>query len=138
MRRKGRVIDTSNSRATVCFEPAESCKTCEASKLCQAAGKRQTVLVDNNVGAQVDEEVYVEQSPGIGLLSAFLLFGLPVVLALVGLIIGARWGQTSSLLIGVSGFAAGLVIAKLVDNRLIRKSLFLPRIVEIIAKEEGA
>ena len=30
------------------------------------------------------------------------------------------------------------VIAKLVDNRLIRKSLFLPRIVEIIAKEEGA
>ena len=132
------MIDVSGSRATVCFEPAESCKTCEASKLCHAAGKRQTVMVENNAGAQIDDEVYVEQSPGIGLLSAFLLFGLPVVLALVGLIIGARWGQTGSLLIGVFGFAAGLVIAKLVDNRFIRKSLFLPRIVEIIAKKEGA
>jgi hypothetical protein len=96
------------------------------------------VLVENNVGAQINDEVYVEQSPGIGLVSAFLLFGLPVVLALVGLIIGARWGQTGSLLIGVSGFATGLIIAKLVDNKLIRKSLFLPRIAEIVEKEEGA
>lgn len=132
------MIDVSNSRATVCFHPAEACETCEASKLCHAAGKSQTVVVENNMGAHIDDEVYVEQAPGIGLLSAFLVFGLPVALALVGLIIGARWGQTGSLLIGVFGFGAGLVIAKLVDNKLIHKSLFLPRIAEIVEKEEGS
>ena len=135
MRRIGRVVALDESRATVCFEPGEACKKCDAGALCHAAGSKHTVLVENNENAGVGDDVYVEQAPGKALLSAFFLFGLPVILAVLGLVFGVRWGEMWSILCGISGFALGLTIAKLINNLLARNSLFLPRITEVLKKE---
>ena len=70
-------------------------------------------------------------------MSAFLLFGLPVVLAVLGLVFGTQWGEKWSLVLGISGFVLGLIIAKIIDMLLVRKPLLLPRITEIV-KKEGA
>ena len=134
MRRIGRVVTRSGSQAAVCFDSGEACRECEAGALCGAKGKEHTVLVENAAQARVGDEVYVEQAPGKALLSAFLLFGLPVILALVGILLGGRWGETWSVICGISGFALGLVIAKIINNLLTRSSLLLPRIVEIVEK----
>ncbi len=135
MRRKGRVIATRHSQATVCFEPGKTCEKCDARQLCQGKGSRQTIVAQNQAGARVDDEVDVEQSPGVGLISAFLLFGLPVLLAVFGLVLGLRWGESIAILIGISSFVLGLVIAKLINNFLARKALFLPKIVNIVGKQ---
>jgi positive regulator of sigma E activity len=135
MRRKGRVIAAHHSQATVCFEPRETCEKCDASQFCQGRSARQTIVAQNQMGACVDDEVHVEQSPGIGFISAFLLFGVPVLLAVIGLVVGSRWGESIALLIGISSFVLGLVIAKLVNNFLARRALFLPKIVNIVRKE---
>lgn len=134
MRRIGRVVTRSGSQAAVCFDSGEACRKCEAGALCGATGKEHTVLVENAAQARVGDEVYVEQAPGKALLSAFLLFGLPVILALVGILLGGRWGETWSVICGISGFVLGLVIAKIINNLLTRSSLLLPRIVEIVEK----
>jgi len=105
--------------------------------MCQAAGSKRTVSATNSENGQIGDEVFVEQAPGKALFSAFLLFGLPILLALIGLSIGARWGETTSVICGISGFAVGLLIAKIINNLLARKYLFLPRITEIV-KKEGA
>lgn len=137
MRRRGRIVAIDNGRATVCFELRDACDKCDARAMCQAAGSKHTVYASNSENGKIGDEVYVEQAPARVLLSAFLLFGLPILLAVTGLIIGTRWGDTWSVLCGISGFVLGLFIAKIINNLLARKSLFLPRIIEVV-KKEGA
>jgi positive regulator of sigma E activity len=137
MNRKGRVIAVENLRATICFETLGVCKNCEAGPLCHGTLKQQAIVAENNVGAKVGDTVYVEQAPGTALTSAFVLFGLPLLIAVIGLFVGARWGETVTLLTGVSCFVFGLIIAKYVNNVLARNSLFLPKITAI-SKEEGS
>jgi positive regulator of sigma E activity len=134
MRRIGRVVALEGARAAVCFEPGEACRKCEAGVLCGAAGKKHTILVENTEHARVGDDVYVEQAPGKALLSAFLLFGLPVILALAGLVSCTRWGETWSVICGVFGLMLGLIVAKIINNLLSRNSLFLPRIVEVLKR----
>ena len=123
------------TRATVCFEPGDACKKCEAGPVCHAASAKHTISVQNTLNARIGDDVLVEQSPGKALLSAFIIFGLPVILAIFGLVVGSRWGETWSVVCGVAGFALGLVIAKFINNRLVRNALFLPRITEIVKKD---
>jgi positive regulator of sigma E activity len=137
VRKKGRVIDVIQGKAVVCFDMAAACAKCEAAQFCQGAKSEHTAVVDNNINAERGDVVYVEQAPGKALLSAFLLFGLPVALAVFGLVLGARWGETWSLGLGISAFVLGLVIAKVVDILVHRRSLLMPRIMEIVKKEEA-
>ncbi|UCD05091.1 MAG: SoxR reducing system RseC family protein [candidate division WOR-3 bacterium] len=135
MRKKGRVIAVEGSRATICFDSVETCERCEAKKYCQSSAPDHSVTAENHVGAMAGDEVYVEQTPGIGLAAASLLFGLPVVLALIGMIVGSRWNELRALILAVICFGLGLVIAKLLNNIIARRSAFLPRITEIIERE---
>ncbi len=135
MQRIGRVVALLGTRATICFEPVEACKKCDAAVLCQGASSNHTVMVENPLGARVGDDVLIEQAAGKALLSAFLLFGLPVLLAFVGLVLGARWGDLPSMISGILAFAAGLIIAKVINNILARSTLLLPRITEIRKKE---
>jgi positive regulator of sigma E activity len=135
MTRRGRVIATHHSQATVCFEPREACAKCEASQFCQGKSARHTIIVQNEIGARVDDEVDVEQSPGVGFVSAFILFGLPVMLAVIGLVFGYRWSEAVAVITGISCFVLGLIIAKLINNILARRALFLPKIVNIVGKQ---
>lgn len=135
MKKKGKVIAVDGSRATICFDSVETCERCEAKKYCQPSAPDHSVIAENHVGAMAGDEVYVEQTPGIGLAAASLLFGLPVVLALIGMIVGSRWNELRALILAVICFALGLVIAKLLNNIIARKSAFLPRITEIIKRE---
>ena len=137
MERTGRVIAVEGSQAMVCFESAEACTGCEAREFCQASGSERSVQVENNLGASVDDEVRVEQTPGVGLTAAFLMFGLPVMLALLGMILATRWRESWAILIAVLCFGIGLLIAKFLNNIIARSKLFLPKITEI-TKRKGS
>lgn len=92
-------------------------------------------MAANRIGARVGDTVRVEQPAAVGLGAAFILFGLPVILALAGLLAARSCSQLVILLAGVSGFSAGLVIAKIINERLARRSDLLPRIVERMEHE---
>lgn len=132
MQIRGHVVAVEGVRATVCVEPNESCRSCEAGKLCPAAGTHRLVVAENSIGARVGDEVCVEQAAAAGLLAASLLFGLPVMLAVIGLLVARRCREPVIMIAGITGFCAGLLGAKIVNDRLKKKGDFLPRIAGII------
>lgn len=137
MRKRGWVVKTENERATVCFEQKEACKDCDAQKLCHAAGSRHLIVAENSIGARAKDEVYVEQAAGVGFVAAFILFGLPVLLAVIGLLVGSHWHERASILGGLAGLILGLFVAKLINNRLSQTVAILPKITEIV-KQKGS
>ena len=53
----------------------------------------------------------------------------------IGLVFGHRWSEAVALITGISSFVLGLIIAKLINNLLARRALFLPKIVNIVEKQ---
>lgn len=135
MKKKGKIIAVEGSKATICFDSVEACERCEMKKYCQTSAPDHSVIAENHVGATVGDEVYVEQTPGVGLAAASLLFGLPVVLAIIGMIVGSHWNELWALILAIICFGIGLVCAKLLNDIIARRSAFLPRITEIIGRE---
>jgi len=132
MQEMGRVIETTHYSARVLLQSCEACKTCSASYLCRPSGNDRIIEAENSIGAHIGDEVYVEISSRIGFLALFLLFGLPVILGLTGLLIGAQQSDTYSLAYGIVGLACGLIIAKIVNNILSKNQKLLPRVIEIV------
>ncbi len=130
MKEKGKVIAISASLAKISLEPSEACKNCPACNVCRPAGSVRIVEAENEIGAKIGDEVYIETSSKIGLIAIFLLFGMPVILGLIGLLIGMRYGEIYSIFCGIAGFALGLLCAKIINNILGGRRKFLPHIVE--------
>ena len=93
------------------------------------------IEVANELHAQLNDEVVVEISASTGLAAFFFLFGLPIILALIGVLIGNRFREFISIVLGIIGLALGLVIAKVINNRLSQNPKFLPKIVGILERE---
>jgi positive regulator of sigma E activity len=132
MREKGTVVGYTPRGASVRIEPSDVCKNCPACHFCRPAGGSRIVETENNIGAHIDDEVYIDIASKTSLLAFFLLFGLPVLLGLSGVVFGSPYGDTYALLCGATGIGLGLVIAKIINNKANKRNKFLPRIVEII------
>ena len=137
MKEKGTVIEATNRVAKVSLEPSASCGSCPAGHFCRPSGGIRIIEAENGVDAHVDDVVCVEIPAKSGLIAIFLLFGLPVLLALIGLLIGTSYSETFSIIFGIIGFVAGLVFAKILNNMLGAKQRLLPRIVEIISQKSS-
>ncbi|KPK72975.1 hypothetical protein AMJ87_03060 [candidate division WOR_3 bacterium SM23_60] len=130
MKETGRVVEITDTQARIEVASNKACRTCPASLVCRPHGTVRYVEAENHVDAQVGDEVCFETSTRQSMTAIVLVFGVPVVLALIGLIVGATRGNLLSIILGVIGFATGLAVAKIVNN-LFSPRHFLPRITEI-------
>lgn len=137
MREKGQVTEITGSLAMVCLEPSDACKKCPSSDFCRPQGNVRIIEVKNTVDAKIGDCVYIETPPRAGLLAIFLLFCLPVVLGLIGILLGVKYGEIFSVIFGVAGFTIGLIFAKLINNILGHKHKLLPHIIEITERERA-
>ncbi len=132
MKEKGRIVEITGSVAKVSLEPGEACKDCPYGNMCRPTGDIRIIRVKNSIGAEVNDEVYIGISAKSELIAIFLLFGLPVILGLIGLLIGTRYSEIHSIILGLIGFALGLIIAKIINNIFNNRHKLLPHIIEII------
>jgi positive regulator of sigma E activity len=132
MREMGTVIETTHYSARVLLQSCEMCKTCAAGYLCRPSGNDRIIEAENTIDAHIGDEVCIEISSRIGFLALFLLFGLPIILGVTGLCIGAQQSDTHALAYGIVGLVCGLIIAKIVNNILSKHQKLLPRIIEIV------
>jgi sigma-E factor negative regulatory protein RseC len=130
------VIDVEDNVATVRVESSVACKTCPANSFCCPSGKNRIVDADNTLGARVGDTVIIGIASKISIGAVFLIFGLPVILGLVGIIAGSRYGDTFSGICGVGGIIVGLVIAKNINDILTKKKRMLPCIREIVSRQK--
>jgi sigma-E factor negative regulatory protein RseC len=136
MKEKGSVVEIVNSTAKVSLNANEACKTCSASHFCRPSGNARVIEAENIIGARIGDQVYIKISAHAGFIASFVLFGIPIILGLIGLVFGSQFSDTHSILYGTVGLCLGLLIAKIANNILRKKQSFLPKIIEIIESKK--
>ncbi len=140
MRETGKVVSTKNDRAEVEVAARGECEHCTAHGICNWTGTSlRKVLAVNKAGAGAGDVVELEIVEGTGAKSNLLVFGVPVVLMVTGVLIGGvllRKDLWSGILAGV-GLALGLGIVKIVDIAVNRSGTGLPVIVRRAGEVRG-
>jgi positive regulator of sigma E activity len=131
---KGKVTRVINGSVEVTLEPSDACATCPLCEYCHPSGKKRVIFAVNPGDIEVGEEVVIQMTVRYSLIAIFSFFGLPVVLSLIGLLIGQSYGEVRSLVIGTGGFILGLVIAKVIDSIAGKTRVFHPKITRIREK----
>lgn len=107
MRAEGVVIALDGNKATVSVVQQSACAGCSAS--CANCHKKVThdISVDNNIGAVIGENVWVESSAKHILLLCLLLFIVPPVIA--GVCCSLLWGIVSGGVLFIVTFGVALL-----------------------------
>lgn len=142
MKHVGLVLNTSKDRkAEVATDRRDFCSGCKDTRNCRAclAGARRVVTVQNTVGARQGEVVSLclEDSPLWT--GALWLYVIPALWLLAGTMIGSGLGEDwqigetgGAILLGLSGFAVGLIMIAIVSSLLKLAMKITPRIIGVI------
>lgn len=118
-----------------------ACKACTSRKSCQMAenGQEMEVPARNDANAKVGDRILLCVESSALLKISFLLYIFPVLLMLLGAVMGEKiaplFGVDPSLfsaLLGFSSFGAAFVLIRLTHVRMARKECYRPRIVRIL------
>ena len=139
MKETGRVTAVRGDRAEVELAEHGECGHCPAHGICSpAGGKTRRVLAVNHTEAVTGDTVMVALPDSTGLRSNLLVFGVPTLLMLAGVLIGSlllKRDLWAGLLAGV-GLAVGVMVVKMVDIAATRSGRTLPVVVERLKQED--
>lgn len=140
MEEAGRVVGVTGSRAEVEVAARGECAHCPAHGMCNWTGqKTKTVLAANEVRAQVGDLVIISLGRAAGIRSNLLVFGIPALGMLAGVLVGSLvigrelW---AGVLAGV-GLALGFVVVMVIDRAAGRSGRVLPVVVRILGADAG-
>ncbi len=129
MRNLGLIVSTRDGIARVILGPHVECNKCGA---CLAAldNKARTIDALNSIGAKVGQRVEIEIKPSHAVGIAFLIFVLPVVVAIIAGLFGLRLGEALGLRgdyfamgFGAGGFVGSMLVLRLIDRRLGKRNM---------------
>lgn len=137
---QGRVTAVKGNNAIVRTRRSSACEGCREKDRCTMVegGKEMEFEASNTPNAQVGDTVDVEMKTGMLLLLSFFLYVFPILLMLVGALIGSHFATRSngdqSLFAAVFGFAffiAAFGVVKLKDRQAAKTGQYRPIIVRI-------
>jgi positive regulator of sigma E activity len=138
MEETGKVIKTKKNRATVLIELPQNCDACEFSKFCRIDKNGREIVCINNKGAKVGDVVQLYTTKRNLVIATFLNFVFPLLVLIVGVVIGKKIWQTEG-----AGFMLGMTLTFLyffvflfIDKKLLKGDHFLPEIVVIKQKKQ--
>jgi len=135
---QGRVIKVEAGRAEVVVVPSGGCEHCGAAGICNWTGKQErVVLARNQIGARIGEVVVLRRRQQESLKAALLIFGLPAILMVTGVVLGSllRSDWLAVVFAGAGLLAGGLVLRLLDRHRRAELPVIVSRVNEI--KEGG-
>ena len=139
MNESGKVLSVRGARAEVEVAVRAECKDCGAHSMCNWTGTTtRKVLAVNKAGATVGSLVTLEMPEAGGMKSNLLVFGIPVLTMLAGVLVGGlvvRKDLWSGILAGV-GLAVGIGIVKVIDISVSRSGRALPVITGPASESE--
>ncbi len=133
-----RVIRAQGRRAEVEIDRTSACGSCHSSDLCGAFSGRSNLRaeVDNPLGARAGQLVEISAGRAVGLKAAFMVYMLPAMFFVAGVIVGAevlRWPPWASGLLGVGMLGISWLIAWRYDRRARTRAEFRMSITRILA-----
>lgn len=139
MEEEGRVINLKEDLATVEIEKKSACGTCRACTL--GSGNTMITEAENPLGAKLGQRVRVEISSKEILKGAFLIYILPLLALISGIVLGLtitdRLGfkessQTVGLVLGLVFLVLSFILIWRHGKRVKDKSTYRSKIVQII------
>lgn len=136
---QGEVIEINKKNAIVSFERKTACDKCGMCAFNKNDMKVKLTL-RNNLNAKVGDIVEVSMGDRFVLISAVIVYIIPLILvgAGIGIGIGCNLSELIQIVLAFTGFVLGFVISALIDKKLKKKTNFSPRITKIIEKKENS
>ncbi len=140
MEEEGVVVAIEEGRARVRMKRGSRCEGCCA---CTVLGGEPELEVPTTGNLAVGARVIVEVPESGSWLSSLLLFALPLIALVAGVIAGEQWrpralgGQSAALVLGFGALLVVFLVAMLVDRTFVRKRQPEPRIARVLGAGEG-
>ncbi|MEE4310323.1 MAG: SoxR reducing system RseC family protein [candidate division KSB1 bacterium] len=138
-RERGKVVKISRGKAIIQMETCSECQTCGAKHACMSLSDnsaRQIEVPVKNRFTQLEEGDHVELSfePGSRILSAFLVFIVPILFMIAGYYVGfnVTHSEGRSILASFAGLIIAFALIKLLNKFIIKDNSFMPTIVKVL------
>ena len=140
---QGLVIRVDNTGTWVKTGKSEACESCSSKGACHTlgGGKEVEVPVLNPIGAGIGDRIVLKMDSSRLLKATFLVYMFPILMLILGAGAGEWIARSAGIdspalpaLLGFGFLAAGLLIMRVLANRLARKDEYRPRIVKILGK----
>ena len=134
MEHAGVVCEATGDRACVVLERTEGCGSCRHETACCAGRGNATIAASNPVKAQPGDLVRLNVESSSVVLSAAVLFGLPLVMLIAGCVIGltcTSW-RGGGAIGAVIGFALSVGLAGWCNSMVSRRAAFDPVITAVL------
>ena len=135
----GRVVSAENRHAIVEVEKGAECTRCHAGCACSFGDKTVMVKAEDRVGVKKDQIVSLEIPEGNVLMAAFMVYIVPLVLLIVGILTGDYLGKRLGVDLwfevfgGIAGIGLSVPIIRYYDMTFKRHLKQQPKIVKIIS-----
>ena len=124
--RTGRVLSAQDGMLRICFQKPSSCEGCKG---CGSAAESQITLAGPAAASEGDT-VLVRVPDKSLLLSAFIVYVLPLCVFLMGLIVGKLLSGSDT--VSVISALAGLLISYFILRKIDRKKAYTPTVISVI------
>lgn len=133
----GEVIKTEKGNATVSFERKTACDKCGMCAFNKDDMKVKLVL-KNDVNAKVGDVVEVSMGDRFVLISAVIVYLIPLVLVGLGILVGTLCNLEDyiQIILAVVGLVLGFVISAFIDKKLKKKKKYSPTITNIVINND--
>jgi len=117
-----------DDRAEVEVVPSDTCRHCGAAHLCNWSCERtRTIVARNPIGAEPGDRVYIQREEKERLRSGLLIFGLPALLMIAGVLIGATLlNDRAAVILAGIGLLIAIVILRLIERHRAHSGTGLP------------
>ncbi|MCL2177504.1 MAG: SoxR reducing system RseC family protein [Firmicutes bacterium] len=131
----GVVEKVEKGRITVKFSRKKQCTKCGGC-LMRPKDMFARLVVKNDIGAEVGDIVRSEMNKYFPLVSSLIVWGVPILMLMVGIITGYFQGHndTGMALFGLVGLAIGVIMIIIFDRVIASGNKFRARIVEIVRR----
>jgi sigma-E factor negative regulatory protein RseC len=138
---QGIVIRTDTEAAWVKTIRTGACKECSARGSCHSMGGGDDMEVEaiNEAGAKEGDRIVLSFETGSLLKATFLLYVFPILLLMLGAVVGQQAAfyldlnpSGSAAVTGFSFFFAAVLIIKIKANQLAKKNEYRPKVIKIV------
>ncbi len=140
----GTVIDVQNNYAILEIMQQDACASCAAHEACAVlGGGKKQISVINSLNAKRGDGVEICISDRGSLISALIVYALPILLLLAGMVCGSVFFQNgvfssdgAMAVGGISGILIAFGFIKLINPIIKKMNIFRPKMLRIIHKND--
>ena len=132
LRTVGTVTELNGNKAKVVFTRSKACGDCHA---CVSFGSDQAETeLANMLGAKVGDRVSIELHSGSVFTASLIMYGIPLVALLAGVLIGSFISDLFTAVFGIGAAVIAFLIIRLFEPKFKKMGKFDPRMIEIVSE----